>query len=127
MPPPSSARILIVDDNAAVSRVTAAMLKAAGYAVDVVSSGDEALRAWRAQPRDLLLTDVAMPDMSGVKLVELLGAESPELRVLFVTGYSTEQLGETLPPERVAVLTKPFRHAELLSKVQALLSAAPGS
>jgi two-component system cell cycle sensor histidine kinase/response regulator CckA len=122
-PAQSPARILLVEDNPAVSRVTAAMLKAGGYVVDVVGSGDEAVRAWRATPRELLVTDVALPDISGVKLVEVLRADNPQLRVLFVTGYSAEQLGADLPSEHVSVLTKPFRHAELLAKVKALLAS----
>jgi two-component system cell cycle sensor histidine kinase/response regulator CckA len=120
--PAQHARILLVEDNAAVARVTAAMLKAGGYAVEVVASAAEALTAWRAKRYDLLVTDVAMPDITGVKLVELLRADFPELRVLFVTGYSSEQLGAELRPDRVSVLNKPFRHAELLSKVRALLA-----
>jgi CheY-like chemotaxis protein len=118
------ARILLVEDNPAVSRVTAAMLKTGGHVVEVVSNATDAVRAWRAEPRDVLVTDVSMPDMSGVKLVEILRAEFPDLRVLFVTGYSSEQLGGELAPARVGVLTKPFRHAELLTRVQALLSDA---
>ncbi len=124
-PAASHARILLVEDNAAVSRVTAAMLKAGGYAVDIVSNATDAVRVWREEPRDLLVTDVAMPDISGVKLVEMLRSEHPELRVLFVTGYSSEQLGADLPPSQVSVLTKPFRHAELLAKVKALLIDIP--
>lgn len=118
------ARVLLVEDNPAVSRVTAAMLKAGGYVVEVVSNGTDAVRAWRADPRDLLVTDVSMPDMSGVKLVEMLRADFPDLRVLFVTGYSSELLGGELPPAQVGVLTKPFRHAELLARVKALLQDA---
>jgi PAS domain S-box-containing protein len=119
--PTQHARILLVEDNPAVSRVTAAMLKAGGYLVEAVETAAQAQRAWRSSKFDLLVTDVAMPEVSGEKLVELLRAEYPELRVLFVTGYASEQLGRELRPDRVAVLTKPFRHAELLSKVRALL------
>ena len=81
----------------------------------------------RLLPGDPPTTVSGLAASAAIGLTRTIASESPELRVLFVTGYATEQLGESMALERVAVLTKPFRHAELLSKVQALLSPAPGA
>ena len=121
--PRSRASILLVEDNEAVARVTLAMLKASGYRVRVASSAREALAAWQAEPADLLLTDVVMPETSGLQLAEQLRVRHAQLLVLFITGYSAEHLELEDSEKTCSVLSKPFRHGELVSAIEALLAS----
>jgi PAS domain S-box-containing protein len=109
--------ILLVDDDADVRAVAAAMLRDAGHTVVEAGSGGAALeRLDQAEPRiDLLIADVVMPGMSGFELARAARQEHPNLPILFVTGFadiarSEEGLAET-------VLQKPFRAEELAAKV----------
>src|SRR5262249_29487384 len=91
-------RILVVDDGRVVRELIARMLQAQGYVVDVAGSAREA-RAL-AGPWDLLITDVVMPEMDGVKLSRHIDA----VQVLFISGYDQEALVES----DASFLQKPF-------------------
>ncbi len=115
--------ILVVEDEGALRAIAARILQAAGYRVLLACRPAEAvelLAAHRAEV-DLLITDLVMPEMSGVKLGELLRAELPEMPVLYVSGYVARP--EVLPADGVFV-GKPFTGAELLAGVAAALESA---
>ncbi|HTU59522.1 MAG TPA: response regulator, partial [Polyangiales bacterium] len=109
----SLASALLVEDNTAVAHVATMILKSAGYEVRVAHEPNQAIALWHARPADVLITDVDMPGMSGVKLSEQLKRHTPGIRTLFITGQSGEQL-EAAQTEHSAILTKPFRRQELL-------------
>lgn len=108
--------ILVVDDDPAVRRITAEMLRGAGHDVLERSSGAEALATLQQARPDLMLTDVAMPGMSGVELATAARRHWPGIPVLFMTGYAEDRL---LPAIDGDVLRKPFGAAELSARIAA--------
>ena len=112
-----NACILLVDDDADVRDVAAAMLRDAGHDVLDVASGMAALEALSLSTTraELLLTDVVMPGMNGVELATIVRRNWPELPVLFMTGYAGSGLLPTDANDNV--LKKPFQAGELETKV----------
>jgi CheY-like chemotaxis protein len=122
-PARTAARVLLVEDNPAVANVARRVLQAAGHSVRVSGDPHEALRMWREEPADVLVTDVEMPGMSGLQLRQRLCADTPDLRTLFVTGHSTARLDVDAHDGRTAIVLKPFSREELLVELARLLSA----
>jgi CheY-like chemotaxis protein len=108
-------RILAVDDDALVLFNTAAMLEDLGHTVYQVSSGSAALEVLRKHEIDLVITDQAMPKMTGLQLLDAIRRQWPKLPVVLATGYAELPGGLTA---NVPKLNKPFTEddlAELLS------------
>ncbi len=126
--PDGTETLMVVDDDEPVRRVTAATLRRRGYDVLEAASGDDALRIGRAraQPVDLLVTDVVMPGMTGPVLAKLYLSEQLTSRVLYLSGYPEGTITEHgYVPDGVALLSKPFDIQELSRRVRQLLDAAP--
>jgi two-component system, cell cycle sensor histidine kinase and response regulator CckA len=124
---PGQGRILLVEDEPAVRRAARAILKRLGY--DVLEARDAAealaLAKDRAEPLDLLLTDLVMPGMSGHELAKALSKLRPGLTVLFMSGYAAnEALRNDVLDARVAFLQKPFTADTLAARVRAVLDRA---
>jgi DNA-binding NtrC family response regulator len=85
-----SERILFVDDEASIAEVTQEMLELLGYESEVETSGEDALKAFKAAPDkiDLVITDQTMPGMSGEELARELTAVRPDIPIILCTGYS---------------------------------------
>jgi two-component system, cell cycle sensor histidine kinase and response regulator CckA len=125
-PEPQLESILVVEDESAIRALVRKILKRQGYQVLEASNGDEALRVLAEQNGsvDLLLTDVMMPGMNGVDLSQKAVAEWPGIRVLFVSGYTDENVLEGGQfPVGTAFLQKPFTLVGLLGKVREVLDA----
>lgn len=107
--------ILLVEDDAAVSEVTAALLDRSGYNVLKAESAAEALALSQAKVEgiDLVITDVIMPNMSGMELGARLRRLRPELRLLFMSGYAGDQLKDYVQFPEIAFLEKPFTKESL--------------
>jgi two-component system, cell cycle sensor histidine kinase and response regulator CckA len=121
-----SATILVVDDEPTLRAVIRRCLVRQGYTVLVAEDGQRALALARSSGViDLLITDVVMPGITGLELGRLLRLERPELRVLFISGFTFE---EAVPApdlaKGMAYLPKPFETTALTSKVQELLSTS---
>ncbi|KKB08929.1 MHYT domain-containing protein [Devosia chinhatensis] len=115
-------RILAVDDDALVLMSTVDMLTELGHDVTSASNGKEALSLLESDaPFDILITDQAMPGMTGVELSRQALANVPELCVIIATGYG--ELSDS--PERAALLTKPFDEARLSQAIAACRQADP--
>ncbi|KRQ14255.1 response regulator [Bradyrhizobium manausense] len=115
-----TARILVVDDDKSVLRSTLRVLDSLGYAAVAAASGAEALRLIDSSLQiDLVLTDFAMPEMTGVELAEAIRAMDPNLPVIIVTGY-VERIGLSDFDER-RILRKPFTEDELIEKIKSAL------
>jgi two-component system cell cycle sensor histidine kinase/response regulator CckA len=118
--------ILIVEDDHAVMRATAATLRKGGYTVLTASNGDEARRLVQRQGGhiDLVLSDVVMPQLSGPELAEFLATAHPDTPIIFMTGYSDYPIisehGDTRIGKRRALM-KPFRPSKLLSTIREVL------
>ncbi|MHA7061915.1 response regulator [Azospirillum argentinense] len=122
--PPRPATILLVEDEALVRMATATVLEHAGFRIMEASSGPDALDAFAREPEvDLVLTDYAMPGMTGLELVRELRARRPGLPVLMVTGYAEIQRASAL--DGLPILQKPYQADELVARIRAALPAAP--
>jgi CheY-like chemotaxis protein len=121
--------VLLVEDEEAVRRLAERILRQAGYQVLAAADGPEALRRCETHPEPiaLLLTDVVMPGMSGQELAAQLTRRCPQLRVLYVSGYTDDAIVHhgRLDPE-ARFLGKPFTVDELLRKVREALDEDPG-
>jgi CheY-like chemotaxis protein len=120
----SSQHVLVVDDSADVLVAVRAFLLGEGYVVVSAADGDTALRQVASDPEiDVLITDFAMPGLSGVELIAQAIQMRPDLKALMITAYpGADGLAEL--PSHIKVLTKPFRRAFLLAQVKALVSEA---
>jgi PAS domain S-box-containing protein len=119
--------ILLVEDNAALRRVVAQALASFGYKVLAADDSREALRLARTHPGgiDLLLTDVEMPDLSGPEVADLLVAEQPALRVIFMTGYTDNPATiKRAVGAGALLLQKPFTPIELSLRLRHVLDSA---
>ncbi|MDX6450627.1 MAG: two-component system, cell cycle sensor histidine kinase and response regulator CckA [Gaiellaceae bacterium] len=120
--------ILLVEDDRVVQSLLADVLTRNGY--DVVTGGDAAEAVATAVSRgnsgDLLLTDMVMPGMSGRELVERLRLLDPQLRALYMSGYTQDaDLYEEAEEGRIDFLQKPFSPAVLLQAVRVALDRSP--
>ena len=119
-------RILVVDDDALVGRLTARTFLGSGYQVDTAEDGVAGWEAIQAESYDLLLTDHNMPKLTGVELVQKLWAARMTLPVILVSGAPPmDELRQHPWLKFSAILVKPFFTEELLAKVKTALRA-PG-
>jgi DNA-binding NtrC family response regulator len=121
-----SETIMVVEDDDGVRELVRLMLEANGSTVLAVETPDEAARVCTERPAavDLLLTDVVMPEVNGRVLAERLGALAPEMRILFMSGYSDEAVHRHgVLGESAAFLEKPFTERALTRKVREVLDA----
>lgn len=119
-------RILLVEDDSAVARVTTRILTRAGYEVDYADHGQAGLDALASagDPYDLVMTDIIMPGMSGADLAREMSVRYPMVKVLFVSGYpDDDELVRTVAQDQLPFLAKPFSTAVLLQTVRRLLDA----
>jgi CheY-like chemotaxis protein len=121
-----SETILLAEDEASVRGVIRRALQTHGYTVLTAPGGPEATQTARAHegPIHLLVTDVVMPNMSGRELAEELTAERPDMKVLFLSGYTDDAIVHhgVLDPG-IAFLQKPFTLHELARKLREVLDA----
>jgi CheY-like chemotaxis protein len=113
---------LVVEDADAVRVLTGRILYAAGYQVIPVENGTQALE--RLDAADVLVTDVVMPGMSGVELAAAARERRPGLPVVFVSGYTGNEVVAAEGDPATAFLGKPFDGDDLLRAVRATLDAA---
>lgn len=130
-PTGGSETVLLVEDEEALRAVTKLLLERFGYRVLEAASGPDALKVWEtaASQVDLLLTDVIMPaGISGRKLAENLRGKKSSLKVIFLTGYGGEVLGESsefLRQTNSYFLQKPCPPRDLLRAVRCCLNGLP--
>jgi len=117
--------LLLVEDEALVREMTRDVLSSRGYDVLEAAGPGEALRICRdhTDPIHLMLTDVVMPEMDGKRLADRVLTQRPGMKVLFMSGYSAEKLGEhgVLDPD-VAFMQKPVSPVDLSRRVRELLN-----
>lgn len=125
--PKGSETILLVEDDDSMRDLTRHCLEMGGYAVLGVQDGEAAIRiaSERKVPIHLLLTDVVMPGINGRQLAESLSVLRPNLRVLYMSGYTADLVAQrgVLEPQ-VALLEKPFTREALFRKVRTVLDGS---
>jgi PAS domain S-box-containing protein len=121
--------LLLVEDEELVRRMTRTILQRSGYTVLEAKNGHEALHVAEQQPRriDLLLTDVVMPGMNGRELYQRLARIRPDVKVLFMSGYTDSALLRNGVLESgITLVLKPFAPEALLTHVREVLDREPG-
>ena len=129
-PYPGAEVILLVEDQELVRHFVGELLRSWGYTVLEASNGNEALSISERQKRPigLMVTDVEMPEMSGRELASHLSPLRPEMKVLFMSGYTMETFGQDgMAQAGTEFLQKPFTVTALKSKLKDLLGAGPQS
>ncbi|MGE3881405.1 MAG: sigma-54-dependent transcriptional regulator [Planctomycetota bacterium] len=119
--PPCSrtATILVVDDESDLVESTAFFLRRAGYTVNTALSGSGALQALAKTQFDVVLSDVRMPEMSGVELLRAIKARDPDIEVILVTAFPDLEVAvASIKSGAFDYLKKPFDEAQLLSRVE---------
>jgi CheY-like chemotaxis protein len=118
--------ILVVEDEPNVRRVAVSVLRRQGYIVVEAENGEEALRLIEAEPARfrLVLTDVVMPRMGGKALAEAMRELTPEILVIYMSGYTDDEIVHH-GVQGVSFLPKPFEVPALLQMVRSLLDAHP--
>ena len=118
--------ILVAEDEDAVRRLLARILRAHGYTVLEARDGNDALRVATHHDGaiDLLVTDLVMPELGGMALADALAAARPAVCVLLISGYIESEIGRRGPiPDGAAFLQKPFARRDLLHAVRSALDA----
>ncbi|MFT3783614.1 MAG: PAS domain S-box protein [Nibricoccus sp.] len=122
-------RILIVDDEASITRTMKMLLTATGYQVTCADSGREALSLINnpGERFDLMITDIMMPGMDGFSLSVAVRQNHPELPIIVASGLRDNRAQfEKLKPPSVVHLYKPFEADDLLAAIQVALQAVRG-
>jgi CheY-like chemotaxis protein len=130
------ARILVVDDDLAIRSVMRRCLALDGHDVEEAATGREALKRFRAEPVDLVITDLYMPDMDGLEFTRRLVQEFVGTKVIAMSGGAALTGGALRKPAdalavarqlgATATLAKPFSVAELRAVVQRTLDESGG-
>jgi two-component system, NtrC family, response regulator AtoC len=124
MPAETSLTVLVVDDHAGARDVIAELLEAKGYSVLTASSGAEAIAKLEQQPAiGAVVTDVAMPDMTGVELTYHVREHYPSLPIAIVSGDIAELERSVIARAGVPFLKKPVRAEALYAAIQDAIAA----
>jgi CheY-like chemotaxis protein len=112
--------VLVVDDETAVRRFASRVLQREGYDVTEATDGAEALQVVQAQGSSfaVVVSDIVMPRMNGVELLQALTISHPGLPVILISGYASTELSELGIAAPCGILSKPFPAERLLAEVQ---------
>ncbi len=117
-------RILLAEDDELLRRFLVKELEKAGYAVADFANGAEAYERLKEEPFTLLLTDIVMPEMDGIELARRASEIDPDIKIMFITGFSAVTLNtESAAPKEAKILSKPFHLKTLVNEVARLLAA----
>lgn len=114
-------RILLAEDDDAMRTYLERALINAGYAVDSVDRGTDALPLLEARHYDLLLSDIVMPEMDGIELAQRCNEISADTKVMFITGFAAVTLKASRDQPQARVLSKPFHLKDLVMEVERVL------
>ena len=109
-------RILVVDDEKEIREITQAFLVLSGYEVSTAENGKDALDKLLAANYDVLITDLKMPKMGGMELLEKVSKLKSDAITILVTGYAFQESDFSRQP--FAHLRKPFSHNQLIQVVE---------
>jgi len=116
--------ILVVDDEPSIRRFAARALLEQGFAVREAADGAQALEMVSAGGVSVLVSDVVMPRLNGVQLMEALARSHPQLPVLLMSGYAAPELEGMGIAAPCGLLTKPFSAEQLIEEVLRCLRGA---
>lgn len=115
-------KILLADDDSSVRRVLQFKLEKKGFKVDTAADGVQALEAIKSAPYDLLLSDIRMPKMDGIELLNEAKAAQPAIKVILITAHATvNQAVQAVKLGAFDYITKPFEDEELFVAIEKAL------
>jgi signal transduction histidine kinase/ActR/RegA family two-component response regulator len=114
LPALKSLSIVVVDDEPQVRDITSRMLRAAGHTVVECPGADAAIEELERDPHDLLVSDIVMPNMSGVELVSIAKRLQPRIAILLISGYTDDELPQD---PNIRYLSKPFDRKALTKAI----------
>jgi len=116
----ASERILVVDDEAGIRQIIARILVDEGYFVHQAGDGLEALELIKGGDvaMDVVVSDIVMPRLNGVELLQELSRSHPGLPIILISGFGTEELTRRGIAAPCAVLPKPFPPERLIAEVR---------
>ncbi len=107
-------RILVVDDNKELREILEEFLESDGHEVEGSPNGRDALERHKKSPFDLIITDLNMPEISGMELIKTIRKENPDTEFVIITGYaSMDSAVEAVRIGAFDYIVKPFRMEEL--------------
>src|SRR3954471_2267413 len=116
------AKVLIVDDNEDILISMRLLLQCAGYSVRCAQDGLQGLKLYREDPPDVLITDLAMPEMDGIEMMVKVREEYPASRILAISGFSEKKQADYLSVAKavgaIETFVKPVESNALLTKLQ---------
>jgi DNA-binding NtrC family response regulator len=110
--------VLVVDDETAVRRFATRVLEREGISVIQATDGLEAIEIFNNYHPDLVVTDIVMPRLNGVELMQALSVSHPDVPVILMSGYATAALAELGIATPCSIIPKPFPAERLLAEVQ---------
>jgi CheY-like chemotaxis protein len=116
--------VLVVDDEEVVRDLVSRMLRRAGYHVLCAVHGGDGLRRLRAEEVDVIITDMLMPEMNGIELIEAVRQERPDVKVIAVSGVGSRvrHLHMAMQRGADAMLLKPVARADLVQTVEQVMA-----
>src|SRR4051794_30140062 len=127
-PSPGCETILLVEDENSVRRMLREALRNAGYKIWEAGNGAEAIAhcGARIDEIDLVVTDIVMPVMNGLRMAEELRCRRPDIKVVFMSGHSLDMINnQSVPDSAPDLLQKPFMPQVLVRKVREVLDQPP--
>jgi CheY-like chemotaxis protein len=115
------ARILVIDDDELSRNIVADILIDEGHAVEAVTEGREGITLHRADPVDLIVTDLLMPGMEGIETIQELRKREPNPKIIAMSSGHRENLAIAKALGATSILAKPFSRQQLLKCVQECL------
>jgi two-component system cell cycle response regulator CpdR len=116
-------RILLAEDDESMRLYLARALERVGYDVTAVDRGTAAVPLLENDRFDLLLTDIVMPEMDGIELAQRAAEISPDMRVMFITGFAAVALKAGRRTPEAKVLSKPFHLKDLVMEVDRMFQS----
>ena len=120
---PSLGKVLVVDDELSIRELLAEFLSSRGYFCESVDSGEAAVERLRSNGFDLVISDIRMPKVTGLQLLDHLGQHYPETAAIMITAVSELQTAvDAMKQGASDYITKPFNLEEVLVSVEGALS-----
>ncbi len=112
-------KVLVIDDDVNLGKVISFQLSQSGYEVDTATSGEQGLQLFRAHDYDIVISDIQMPDLSGIDLLKKIRRENEQVIVIMITAYgSVDNAVEACNLGADDYLTKPFGKEQLLFTIE---------
>jgi len=111
--------ILILDDEPIVGDRLKTLLEKDGHRVEIFTDSFDALRCLEAKPFDIVISDIRMPEMDGIQVMNRIFQTSGRIKVILITGYATLELArESLTKGAFDFIAKPFKSKEIRQTIQ---------